>query len=588
MKALISILVFVQSVVMATIIPTGRVPSSGTFEGAGVEGGIPQRTTVYTSLTSAATAAQIDTAINACPSNQVVFLAAGTYTINAPIRPGWPNGQGVTLRGAGTNTILNFADGAFIQTIPSDFFDYTDTNRIRSWTAGFSQGTTVIQIDHPGTTPYSHQDIQVGTTLFLSQDNDPNVGVTSIVPIVAGGANTNDSGQPFGGSRLQVQQVTVTAIDASGTNITISPPLGMTNWRSALNPVVWWFGQPEAGFGIENLAINAVSDSYNPIQISYARNCYISNVVSIKAVQANFDIAHSVHCEIRHSTARESQGYGAGSYGFVVGDSGSCLIVDCISDVVTAGVLVNASSFGNVIAYNYITPNSIYLSSGNNFYPETMGTHEPHPTMNLFEGNYCGEIELDFTHGSASHQTLFRNRIYGGPDRVTQTANTFPLNIQASNRFVNIVGNLLGNSAWHTNAYQLDETTAPGSAKTIYRLDFVDDSGATNYFDAQVAATLLRHGNYDTVNGAIVWDAGIADHSPANSMYLASKPSWFGSAPWPPYDSASPSSNSYTNIPAGYRFLNGSDPSSGGSGGSTSTGGIATGKPQFKGKARIK
>ena len=44
----------------------------------GVAGGVPNRTTICATLDPGATAAQINSAIAACPANQVVFLDAGT------------------------------------------------------------------------------------------------------------------------------------------------------------------------------------------------------------------------------------------------------------------------------------------------------------------------------------------------------------------------------------------------------------------------------------------------------------------------------------------------------------------------------
>src|SRR5215468_8149214 len=60
---------------------------------AGVIGGIPNRTTVCTTLAPGATAAAINGAIAAC-SNGVVALGAGTYTLSA----------GITFRGANNVT----------------------------------------------------------------------------------------------------------------------------------------------------------------------------------------------------------------------------------------------------------------------------------------------------------------------------------------------------------------------------------------------------------------------------------------------------------------------------------------------------
>src|SRR5438874_4480222 len=51
------------------------------WSNAGVPGGIPNRSNICATLNPGASAAQINSAIAACPSNEVVFLNAGTYNI---------------------------------------------------------------------------------------------------------------------------------------------------------------------------------------------------------------------------------------------------------------------------------------------------------------------------------------------------------------------------------------------------------------------------------------------------------------------------------------------------------------------------
>ena len=76
----------------------------------GVLGGIPNRTTICATLNPGATATQITEAISACPSEQVVFLSAGTYNLSGGIV--FNNKSNVTLRGAGPNqTFLIFTAG---------------------------------------------------------------------------------------------------------------------------------------------------------------------------------------------------------------------------------------------------------------------------------------------------------------------------------------------------------------------------------------------------------------------------------------------------------------------------------------------
>jgi hypothetical protein len=66
---------------------------------AGVSGGIRNRTTICATLNPGATAGQINSAIAACPSGQVVKLNAGTYSLSSGID--FNARSSVTLRGDG-------------------------------------------------------------------------------------------------------------------------------------------------------------------------------------------------------------------------------------------------------------------------------------------------------------------------------------------------------------------------------------------------------------------------------------------------------------------------------------------------------
>src|SRR5689334_1055875 len=67
------------------------------WSNSGVPGGIPNRNTIYTNIPAGSSLSYIQTAINACPSNQVVQLAPGGYNIGGLL----VMQNGVTLRGAG-------------------------------------------------------------------------------------------------------------------------------------------------------------------------------------------------------------------------------------------------------------------------------------------------------------------------------------------------------------------------------------------------------------------------------------------------------------------------------------------------------
>src|SRR5689334_25391030 len=71
-----------------TIVPEARLPPPGTWEAAGVEGGIPERTAICADVTDAPYSADatgaasavdaIQRAIDDCADGQVVMVAAGT------------------------------------------------------------------------------------------------------------------------------------------------------------------------------------------------------------------------------------------------------------------------------------------------------------------------------------------------------------------------------------------------------------------------------------------------------------------------------------------------------------------------------
>ena len=76
--------------------------------------------------------------------------------------------------------------------------------------------------------------------------------------------------------------------------------------------------------------------------------------------------------------------------------------------------------------------------------------------------------------------------------------------------------------------------------------------------DRNVPATIIRHGNFDYVNNAVVWDPNIPDHTIPNSLYLSGRPSWWGNLPWPPIGpDRTPMAGQ---IPAQQRFANGMPP----------------------------
>src|SRR4051794_25319875 len=141
----LGVLLLTQTAIFADILPADRVAGWG--GNVGVEGGIPIRTTIYTTLPAGSTLSQINSAIAACPSGQVVMLAAGSYSLGGQVI--FNGKSGVTLRGAGPgNTVLHFsgspAYGNILMQGANIYGAVANGSFAGSadWTGGYAQGSS--------------------------------------------------------------------------------------------------------------------------------------------------------------------------------------------------------------------------------------------------------------------------------------------------------------------------------------------------------------------------------------------------------------------------------------------------------------
>lgn len=124
-------------------------------------GGIPNRAIICATLSPGADAPQINSAIQSCSANQVVFLNAGTYNITGLIT--FQNKNSVTLRGAGPGqTILRMTGNTGITSGQTP--DYLAVEH--SITGGNTKGSTSITVD-------SATGISPGTFVNIYQGDDP-------------------------------------------------------------------------------------------------------------------------------------------------------------------------------------------------------------------------------------------------------------------------------------------------------------------------------------------------------------------------------------------------------------------------------
>jgi hypothetical protein len=556
----LGLLLLIAHPALCQVIPTARLT---TWQAnVGVPGGITNRTTIYQTFSPGATAAQINAALAACPSNQVVYLNAGTYNIAGRVNM---TKNGVTLRGAGPGqTTLAGVNGNTVFIHNDELSDQWSTparaNHV-SLLSGFSQGSTNFTLaatNLAGGTPL----VPVGRLIYLDQLNDAD---TSAVATGGGapatGLYTSIAYPNVGQDRWQQQVFKV--ISVNGNTVIVNPPVCMVNWATNLLPQIWWQTiNPIEQSGVEDLSIAGTYDgSFSGIvQLGNCYGCWVKNV-NITGGRRVIYLDYTSRTEVRH--CRLDGPCAADPYGIAVYHSSGVLVEDNIVNGVPSGgtgaaILITGCS-GSVFGYNYTT------NFGSSGWQDTgISFHGNHPTMNLFEGNYCDVWSADNQWGSSGYNTSFRNRWTGHDESDTAgyINNTEAVDIAATNRHFNVVGNVLGTTGVNT-LYEDAATCSPGGEiMRVYLIGSVNSYCQSGAYDPVAYSTLLRAVNWDSANQGIVGGGYTVSDLP-NSYYLASKPSWFGKLPWPPIDPANPSySGSHTNIPAGYRFIFGIDPPS--------------------------
>jgi hypothetical protein len=203
------------------------------------------------------------------------------------------------------------------------------------------------------------------------------------------------------------------------------------------------------------------------------------------------------------------------------------------------------SGAGSVVAYNYMDDGYI---SGQEYWQEigVNGSHMVGSHHMLFEGNYGFNMDNDHNHGNAIYHTFFRNYGSGYRTRFTSISGTVvddinnlpggngPLRAAAASAYsywMSFIANVLGTSE-HTNGWIY--TSGIQSQPGIFLLGWDD---ITPYLtDAQVAATAIRHGNYDYLTNSVKWDPAIINQWLPNSLYLTQKPAFFNAGSgytWP-------------------------------------------------------
>ncbi|HEX4425963.1 MAG TPA: hypothetical protein VH079_11215 [Terriglobales bacterium] len=571
-------------------------PRAADWTHAGVMGGIPSGSWSQCGATVAAykgTAATINNAIASCGSKQYVLLGAGTFTLSSGID--FANRSNVVLRGSGANSTflvfnsgasVNCNDGAALVCINSADSTYWVPNTAYNWTGGYAQGATQVTLSNTS-------GISNNTIVVLNQCDDGYSGSTCSGSSIDNGNYFNSSDQysssgPTGSSyngpdagngtahRFQTEMFPVTNV-SSGT-VTLATGLKHPNWNSSRTPQAWFF-TPITNAGVENLSIDssATSSALYGISVFNSMNVWVRGVRVVKA-----NISPVAFFDSSHFTVQDNYFYEAQStddFGVHLTVTSDGLVQNNIFQQFTGDVVMEGDDDGTVIGYNYAIGNCNYTSSvcsdalGNAYRPHSNGVD-----FELYEGNVGTNYDADGDHGTHLSQTLFRNFFTGwescgasnsmngnGPCGSTNQKDFLTNSMLLAafqGRYHNMIGNVLGTPGYHTN-YQYT-TTLDNHA--IFGIGTPVAGGMPPY-DGKVLATLFRWGNYDVATNAVrfcggssdtgwsstcgstsevpsslsvfpnaiptVGDTGAGQPALPASFYLSSKPSWFGSTPWP-------------------------------------------------------
>lgn len=554
------------------------------------EGGIPNRSTVCATLSPVEGASddtpRIQAAINSCPNGQVVQLTAGTFLIN--------NGnyllinKGITLRGAGpqqttlekTNGARPFHDAPGAKPSPliivgTSLFSTTDdtidvigsTNLTAdavkgahaisvASTAGFSPGQIILLDEASGaawsTDRQGRGEIWAAPDLrVVWQKHKPAVQYVDDFAPDAFPTTPQTAGSWFSRPDRPTAEVKQIA-SVSGTTVTFTTPIHIA-YRSGNAAQLSRFARPHVkNAGVEDLKL--VGGDAGNLRFNWAALSWARNVENTAWLGEGFAFHSSFRIELRefyvHDAAWAQPGGGGYAISLSAGSS-EVLIENGIAVRANKLIVARSAGAGSVVGYNYmdmgyINTQGSWIETGLNA-SHMVGSHHV-----LFEGNLGHNADSDNTHGNSIYHTFFRNHLRGiraafdnqAGGRIDDAAQSRNgprrcVGLMAYSYWMSFVGNVLGASG------QMDgwayETSFVDGKPGIWMLGW--DAVSPYPTDAKVAATVLRHGNFDYLTNTVKWDPGVSDHRLPDSLYLTGKPAFFNagsSYTWPWVDPAGP------------------------------------------------
>jgi pectate lyase-like protein len=565
-------------------VPDGVIPADRrTVWNPGIPGGVPNRTAVCKTLSPSGGAddsVAIQAAINACPANQVVLLDPGTYSVANAIRlksnvvlrgSGGPGAGSSQTQLIGTPTLY----GPVINIGPDLFPHATGTSV--DCTADAVKGATSVAVS-------SLAGFKVGDLVLVDMLTDPANDQPTWIRTAPPGATSlaypyseyNPTRSPKGNesrgwfSRLNrpvAQVMEIASIDGTNKTLTLTSPFHITYDKAhGAQVTAFQYGNnqstPIANAGIEDLYVAgppiAGPTQFNNVVFNLAKYSWARNIESDRSNGYSVGLDQSFRSVLRdsyiHSTINPNPGGGGYGIEFSSGSADN-LVENNISWNFNKVMVMRASGGGNVIAYNYmddgwISQSPTWMETGLN------ASHMSCPHHELFEGNLAFNIGSDSTWGNAIFVSWFRNLATGRRSgwspldsytfqgaSYSDGANRYAVTVEAGHVFYTFVGNVLGYQGMAAAPAKdfVYEGSAPWPSDPVpmWRIGWISSNESKDTTDQNVVNTTIRDGNYDYVTKSVHWDR--APQNLPSSLYLTSKPGFFGDLNWPWVDATNAS-----------------------------------------------
>lgn len=553
------ILALSACVASAELIPADRLYPWDVGTTVGVLGGVPSRTNLiditaapYSADNTGATdvTVKINTAITAASSNDVVYFPAGSYQIGViaiALK------SGVTLRGAGMSNTM------FLALTNNNAFNAIDLIKISDYNAGYwaNQGSSPLVT--AGLTNYS-------TNIVVSDGSGFTVGYPFQL---ARRASDDQTDNPFiiatwtpNDGYIWKQKFRLTA--KTGNSLTFWPPLAGDCTGEEVRAQPGGYNNGMVGLEDFSILISENTKVFAAITFGGVRDCWISNVFVTGTFNYSVFFSDALNCQMTHSHLGPMRHVGSSGANLLFTASSSCLIENNLLDSEISTFENDAGSSANVFAYNFcINTGGAYSVNAN---------HGGHNHYNLYEGNIINAFMCDGYHGSASHDTAFRNWLTGIGTGAATNELGYAYVLKRFTRQYNCVGNIIGADSPYTMTYNLVSLGDPNIGNTNFTGfgppwvswgggPYTPGDSVFQEKDTNVLQTATFRVNYYYYTDTIPAGEALGGDTFPSSLYLDSNPGWFYELTYPPFNPQSVGVPNYADIPAGYFYMNGVWPS---------------------------